>query len=74
MNDENGTSKEIPLGTPVLYYNQWTGLDTKILASQFYQLNIEETRNLEVGNVIYIDVDRIHKVKCMAGSRCKFQP
>lgn len=47
MNDENETGEEIPLGTPVLYYNQWTGLNTKIFRDQFFKLNKEETRNLK---------------------------
>ncbi len=50
----------IPLGTPLISYNRWTGFETKRFQGQYNYLNGEAVSNLEVGAIVYVEVDPIH--------------
>lgn len=54
------SSSRIPLGTPVVYFNQWNGFDSDEIRSQFTGLTAEELRNLKQGDIVYIDVDPLN--------------
>jgi len=55
------TSNVLPLGSPVIYFNQWTDFETEEFKGQFKNLTAEEIKNLKVGQEIYIDVDPLHR-------------
>ncbi len=55
------TGKALPIGTPVIYFNQWTDFETNEFKGQFKTLTAEEIKNLAVGQEIYVDVDPLHR-------------
>ena len=54
------TTSRIPLGTPVIYYNKWTGFETNRFRGQFTSLSAKELRELAPGTTIYKEVDPLH--------------
>lgn len=55
------TDRVLPLGTPVIYFNQWTGFETREFSELFKILSAEEITNLKVGQEIYVDIDPLHR-------------
>jgi len=55
---EQGTG--IPVGTPIIYYNLWTGFETTAFQGQFKQLTAGEIQQLDKGDVVYVDIDPLH--------------
>lgn len=54
------TTSRIPLGTPVIYYNKWTGFETDRFRGQFTALSGKQVSELSPGTVVYKDVDPLH--------------
>lgn len=50
----------IAVGTPIIYYNKWTGFETDVFREQFRHLPPEELKLLVVGDVVYLDIDPLH--------------
>jgi ribosomal protein L21E len=54
------TAPRIPFGTPVIYYNRWTGFETDRFRDQFKNLSGKDLSELAVGTTVFVDVDPIH--------------
>jgi ribosomal protein L21E len=54
------SKSRIPFGTPVIYYNRWTGFETDRFRDQFKHLSGKDVSDLDVGAVVFVDVDPIH--------------
>ena len=54
------TATVLPIGTPVIYYNQWTGFKTKAFRDQFVALSADDIKQLKEGDEIYVDIDPLH--------------
>jgi hypothetical protein len=52
--------KELPIGTALIYFNQWTGFETKEFRGKFVPFTEDEIKNLKKDDVIYVDVDPLH--------------
>jgi hypothetical protein len=58
--DQVTNTAVLPVGTPIIYYNHWTGFETEAFRKQFKQFTPEEIRKLKKGDVIYVDIDPLH--------------
>lgn len=56
----NLVTPSIPVGTAIIYYNKWTGFETRAFNGQFELLSAEEILFLKPGEVVYVDVDPLH--------------
>ena len=60
QNDVLSATPRIPFGTPVIYYNLWTGFETDRFRDQFKHLSGKDVSDLDVGATVFVDVDPIH--------------